>query len=213
MSGTRSAPPSAPLASASPGAGLAKLRAAPLATVRESGELSAAALALIAGCADAPAALEALEADGMATDAVKLVAHALPRHEGVWWACMCARATMPADLPPADRAALDAAEAWVRKPSDENRRAAFAAAEQARFGTPEAWAGVAAFWSGDSMAPAGQPAVPPAPHLAGLAITGAVTLASVRADPTRQAARLARFLASGRDIASGGPGRMDPEAS
>ncbi len=158
MSDIRSAPPSAPLASASPGAGLAKLRAAPLATVRKSGELSAAALARIAGCADTP-------------------------------------------------------EAWVRKPSDEISRAAFAAAEQARFGTPEAWAGVAAFWSGDSMAPAGQPAVPPAPHLAGLAITGAVTLASVRADPARQAARLARFLASGRDIASGGPGRMEAEAS
>ena len=207
MSGTRSATPSSPL----PSAALAKLRAAPLAAVRERGELSAAALARIAGCADVPAALEALEADGMATDAVKLVAHALPRREGVWWACMCARATMPAELPPTDRAALDAAEAWVRKPSDENRRAAFAAAEQARFGTPEAWAGVAAFWSGDSMAPVGQPAVPPAPHLAGLAITGAVTLASVRTDPARQPARLARFIASGRDIASGGPGRMEPE--
>jgi hypothetical protein len=192
-------------------AALGKLRAAPLGPVRERGELSAEALALIAGCPDTPAALEVLETGGLAADAVKLVAHALPRREGVWWACMCARATMPGDLQAADRAALDAAETWVRKPSDENRRAAFAAAEQARFGTPEAWAGVAAFWSGDSMAPAGQPAVPPAPHLAGLALAGAVTLASVRADPLRQAARLARFLASARDIASGGPGRIEAE--
>lgn len=195
-----------------PATPLAKLGAAPLALVRERGELSADALARIAACADAPTALQVLESGGLASDAVKLVAHALPRREGVWWACMCARATMPPDLPAADRAALEAAEAWVRKPTDEGRRAAFAAAEQARFGTPEAWAGVAAFWSGDSMAPLGQPQVPPAPHLAGLAITGAVTLAAVRTDPSRQAARLARFLASGRDIAAGGPGRIEPEA-
>lgn len=203
MSGTQSAYPST---------ALAKLRATPLGPVRERGELSADALARIAQCPDAPAALEVLESGGLAADAVKLVAHALPRREGVWWACMCARATIPADLPPPDRAALEAAEAWVRKPSDENRRAAFAAAEQARFGTPEAWAAVAAFWSGDSMAPLGQPAVPPAPHLAGLALAGAITLASVRTDPSLQAARLARFLASARDIASGGPGRMDTAA-
>jgi Family of unknown function (DUF6931) len=169
-------------------AALGKLRAAPLGPVRERGELSAEALARIAGCADTPAALEALESGGLAADAVKLVAHALPRREGVWWVCMCARATMPTDLQAADRAALNAAETWVRKPSDENRRAAFAAAEQARFGTPEAWAGVAAFWSGDSI------------------------LASVRTDPSRQAGRLARFLASARDIASGGPGRIEAEA-
>ena len=202
-----SAPPSAPPTA------LAKLRTAPLAPVREHGELAAAALTLIAGCADAAAALEALELAGMATDAVKLLAHALPRREGVWWACMCARASMPADLPPTDRAALEAAESWVRRPTDAQRRDAFAAAEQARFGTPEAWTGVATFWSGDSMAPPGQPSVPPAPHLAGLAIAGAVTLASVRGDPARQAARLARFLASARDIAGGGPGRMETETS
>ncbi len=190
---------------------LSKLRTAPLAPIRERAELSAAALARIATCADAPAALDVLAAGDLLSEAVKLLAHALPHREGVWWACMCARATMPADLPAPDLAALEAAESWVRKPTDDSRRAAFAAAEQARFGSPEAWAGVAAFWSGDSMAPLGQPAVPPAPHLAGLAITGAVTLASVRIDPKRQPKRLVRFIASGRDVASGGPGRIEPE--
>ena len=61
------------------------------------------------------------------------------------------------------------------------------------------------------MAPPGQPAVPPAPHLVGTAVAGAVTLAAVRGDPSRQAARLARFLAGLRDIAAGGAGRLGPE--
>ncbi|HTN12209.1 MAG TPA: hypothetical protein VL154_14670, partial [Acetobacteraceae bacterium] len=63
---------------------------------------------------------------------------------------------------------------------------AASSAEEARFGTPEAWACVAAFWSTGSMAPLGQPEVPAAPHLAGTAIAGAVSLASVRGQPQRQ---------------------------
>ena len=84
-------------------------------------------------------------------------------------------------------------------------------AEDAGFGTPEAWAAVGAFWSGDSMSPEGQPAVPPAPHLPGTAVAGGVALSAVRGDVSRQKARLRRFLESGRDIAAGGPGRLNPE--
>jgi hypothetical protein len=50
--------------------------------------------------------------------------------------------------------------------------------------------------------------VPPAPHLTGTAVAGSVNLAAVRGDPLRCDARLARFLESARDIASGGAGRL-----
>jgi hypothetical protein len=70
---------------------------------------------------------------------------------------------------------------------------------------------VAAFWSGDSMAPEGQPAVPPAPHLTGTAVSGAVALSAVRGDVSRRPLRLQRFLESGRNIAAGGPGRLAAE--
>ena len=84
-------------------------------------------------------------------------------------------------------------------------------AQKSGFGSPEAWAAVAAFWSGDFLSPPDQPKVPPAPHLIGTAVAGAVQLASVRGDPARQLTRLNAFLASARDIAAGGVGRLEPE--
>ena len=109
--------------------------------------------------------------------------------------------------------AREAAEDWVRQQTDRSRRIAWDRAQAAGSGTPEAWAAIAAFWSGDSMSPEGQPAVPPAAHLAGTAAAGAVALASVRGDVTRREERLRRFLESGRNIATGGPGRLPAETA
>jgi hypothetical protein len=193
--------------------GLVKLRTLPLADILARATLPATAASLVAGAADAPAAIATLRANDMLADAARLTAFALPRREAVWWACMCARAVPPAQSPDEDRLALESAEEWVRRQTDETRRAAFAHAQAAGFGTPEAWAGVAAFWSGESMSPLGQPAVPPGPQLPGTAVAGAVTLASVRTQPERRGARLARFLDSAADIANGGGGRLEPEAA
>jgi hypothetical protein len=77
--------------------------------------------------------------------------------------------------------------------------------------TPEAWTGIAAFWSGDSIAPAGLPPLAPLPQQTGTAVAAAVALASVRGDGKRYVERLQRFLESGRDIASGGNGRLSHE--
>jgi hypothetical protein len=141
------------------------------------------------------------------------MAFALPKRECVWWACMCARHTTPPDLTEADAAAVAGAEAWVRQQTDETRREAFEHAQRANFGTAEAWAAVAAFWSGDSMSPLGQPKTPPAPHLTGTAAVGSVTLSAVRTYPARRDERLRRFLTSGREIAAGQAGRLPPEDS
>ena len=186
--------------------------AADLAAVRAEAGLGPAAAAAIEGFAAVPEAIARLEAAAMPAEAARLAAFALPRREAVWWACMCARHTLPATPSAAAAALLEATEAWVRRPRDEARRAAMALAEVGPMDTPEAWAAIGAFWSGESMAPPGVPAVPPAPHLAGTAVAGAVALAAVRGDARRQAARLARFLGSARDIAAGGAGRLEPEA-
>lgn len=174
-------------------------------------ELDAAGQEALAGAIDAKAAIARLVALERFNDAARLAAHALPRREAVWWACMCARATPDPARTPLDEAALVAAEAWVRKPEEAQRRAAMKAAEAAAFRSAEAWAAVGAFWSGGSMAPEGQPVVPPAEHLTGVAVAGAVVLAAVRAWPERGPARLQRFVASARDIAAGGAGRLAPE--
>jgi uncharacterized protein DUF6931 len=190
---------------------LTKLSAAELATVVERATLAQEALVPLQGCADVADAVVRLEAAGFASEAVRVLAHALPKREGVWWACMCAANTAPADLPAPDRLARETAELWVRQQKDEQRRTAMEHAEAGGFQTPEAWAGVAAFWSGDSLSPVGMPAVPPPPQAVGGAVTGAVALSAVRGDVKRQPERLKRFLESGRNIAAGGPGRMTPE--
>ena len=182
-----------------------------LAALLPKAGLAGPALAIAAGAAGTEAALAVLEQNGKLVEATRLMAYALPRREAVWWACMCARHVTPPALLDDDRAAIEAAELWVRSQTDESRRTAFEYAGRAGFNTPEAWAAVGAFWSGDSLAPVGQGAVAPPAHVAAAAVAGAVALASVR-DPARRIERLTRFLASARDIAVGGSGRLPAEA-
>jgi hypothetical protein len=186
--------------------------ATPLAPLLPRLELSPEAAQVVTGAATAADAVQRLEAAGFGPEAARLTAHALPKREAVWWACMCAAAVPDPALPTSDSAARLAAEAWVRQPGDDGlRRTAWDAAQATAFQSPEAWAAVGAFWSGTSMAPSGQPDVPPAEHLTGVAISGAIALASVRRHPARAAARLTRFLQAARDIAAGGAGRMPVE--
>ncbi len=192
---------------------LVKLSAGDLAAVTPHLALDADGAGIVERCTGVVEALDRLEAAGLLAEATRLMAHALPKREAVWWACMCVSHTAPEDLPDADRAAREAAEDWVRQQTDRSRRLAFERAQATGFTSPEAWTAVSAFWSGDSMSPEGQPAVPPAPHFTGLAAAGAVALAAVRGDVTRREARLRRFLESGRNVAAGGPGRLPAEAA
>src|ERR1700709_2801251 len=171
------------------GDGLVKLRALPMEEALLRAGLTGDCLTLVQSETDTGMALSRLEQAGFVSEAAKLLSYALPRREAVWWACMCAHYTAPADLPAADRAAIAAAEQWGRKETDEIRREGCDLAQRAGFGTPEAWAAVAAFWSGDSMSPLGQPKTPPAAHLTGTAAIGSITLAAVRTLPVRRARR------------------------
>ena len=190
---------------------LGKILVTDFTAIRPRVGLSTDASTVLTNVTLVPDALQRLESGGFLVEAARLMAHALPKREAVWWACMCAFHTAPPDLPENDRLAREFAESWVRQQTDKLRREGMTKAEAGDFATPEAWAAVAAFWSGDSMAPEGQAAVPPAPHLCGTAVAGAIVLAAVRGDPIRQPARLKRFLESGRNIATGGPGRLPPE--
>jgi len=128
--------------------------------------------------------IAALARAGFPIEATRVFAHALPKREAVWWACMCAAHTAPAQSAEGDLKARELSETWVRQQSDDTRRAAMEEAKRTGFQSPEAWAAVAAFWSGDSLAPPNVPPVPPPAHLTGVAVAGAVALASVRARPT-----------------------------
>lgn len=166
----------------------------------------------LAGAKDSVEALKRLERAGLLVEATRLIAHALPAREAVWWACACSRHTAASGTDPSAEAKVrESAEEWVRKPSDELRRTAMKQAEAVGFGSAEAWAAVGAFWSGDSMAPPEAPKVPPQPHFTGLAVAGSVALAAARGPAVRRDDRLLRFLASAKDIAAGGAGRLEAE--
>lgn len=137
-------------------------------------------------------------------DAIKLLAHALPKREAVWWACLVARQTYgTTNVPPKIAAAIAAAEKWVSDPSENNRQATFPAAEAAELGNPAGCAAIAAFWSGGSLAPPTAPVVPPGELLTAHGVSGGIVLAAVMNEPQKSAEKFKKFLALGVDVASG----------
>ena len=99
-------------------------------------------------------------------DAVRFIAHALPKREAVWWGWACARRSAGENPPPNIKAALDATERWIAQPTEDYRRQAMAAAQKADLGTAAGCCGLAAFFSGGSLGPPEAPPVPPGeyPH-------------------------------------------------
>jgi hypothetical protein len=146
--------------------------------------------------------LGALIDAGHWTDAIRFLAFAIPRREGVWWACLAARSVAP----PAHTPSIEAAEEWVYRPSDESRRNAFAVAEKIGFDSPAAYAALGAYWAEGSLAPPGAPEVPPDPALSPTAISSAVLLAAVVREPHKAEGKYKAFMTSGVDIANGGNG-------
>jgi hypothetical protein len=134
-------------------------------------------------------------------DAVRFVAHALPKREAVWWAWMSARRGSGDHPPRPIKASLEATEKWIAQPSDENRRAAKAAADTAKLDTAAGCAGLAAFFSGDSLAPPDLPAVAPGPYLTAKAVSGAVNFAAMAGEPKQAPEKFKSFVAQGLDVA------------
>ena len=67
--------------------------------------------------------LETLMAKGLYYDAVTFLSHSLPAREAVWWSCVCSRYFLEgSDVK--YQLAYNAAETWVYKPTEQNRRVA-----------------------------------------------------------------------------------------
>ena len=147
-------------------------------------------------------------------DLVWFLAHGLPKREAVWWAALCARSAVSADpkLAKLELGAVESAEAWVKKPSEETRRQA----EGASLAAPEThasrWAAAAAFWSGGSLAPPGAPDAPAPEELTAKAVASAVLMAAA-ADPSVLDPMKERFCRSGLNIAEGGAGHLAEPAA
>lgn len=145
--------------------------------------------------------LEKLVQVSLWSDALRLVAYALPKRQAVWWACLCIQAS-DASLVPKEHDALNAAKSWVIKEQEEVRRAAFIAAENAGLASASACAALAAFWSGGSMAPKDAPVVLPADYLCQHAVACAALIA-VTARPEQSEHFYRQFIEIGMGISQG----------
>ena len=143
----------------------------------------------------------ALEKEEHHVDALKFLAHLLPRREAVWWAWMCAHKEAGDHAPPRERAALEATERWIAEPTDDHRRAAMRAAEDATFETPAGCAALAVFLSGGSLAPPGVAETLPSRFAAAKAVFGSLVFSAVCREPESAPQRYRRFLSYGVELA------------
>lgn len=153
--------------------------------------------------------IELLVKQGLFHDAVSLLAHGLPKREAVWWACLATRASITPETDEANMAALVAAEAWVKKPTEERRIKCRDLAQQTRYKSAPSWAATAASWSTGSLAKEGDPEVAPPEYLYAHAVAGSVSLAATSGDPEKISQLYGLFFEQGFDLARGGNGQID----
>lgn len=189
-----------------------KIEAAAAAHICRRVELSDAAAPLLTPTLSPQGLLSLLVEKRLVGDAVRFLAFALPAREAVWWACVTAHAM--ADPPTPEQAAcLERAAAWVYDPVEAKRRPCMAAAEAAGLDGAAAYAALAAFWSGGSLAPETLPDVAPHPDLAAIGAAASVLFAVAGGDPRQQPARFEAAMERGIDIANGGNGRTGAESN
>lgn len=174
--------------------------------LHEHARLSEAAIAVLDDSAQPAEFIHALVEKQLTDDAVHALAMLLPHRQSVWWASLCVRLLPGLDKRPTDLAAVDAAEKWVQSQAPGDAEAAGKAANKADRGKAPAWVAQGANWCGPSLAPRGQPEVPPSPFLPGVATRSALTLLGY--DPAfGRAVPLAEWLPIGLALMAGENGK------
>ncbi|MCW1917920.1 hypothetical protein NX862_04070 [Rhodobacter sp. KR11] len=138
-------------------------------------------------------------------DMVRLLAVALPARERVWWACIAARDMLAAGarVPPP----LAAAEAWVFKPTEENRALAHHAFQQAAMKDDSKFCAMAVQFHDGTLGPgdlAKHPAPPGGSSMAAFAMN--ITALPHSGLPFEVAIGL--VIERGLDIGRGGSGQV-----
>lgn len=136
-------------------------------------------------------------------DAIRVLSAHLPKRNSIFWAHRCVQELLADKLSEKETAALQAAMTWMEGPSEENRRAAMKAAEQAEFLTPPSWVAAAAFWSEGSIAPPDLPDVQPDEQLTGQAVTAALMLLATQGDAAKANDKYREIIETGQAVLAG----------
>lgn len=138
-------------------------------------------------------------------DAVTFLAHCLDAESAIRWASACVKQHFK-DSNADYQQAVQATDAWLQDPSEENRRVAETHAEKNEYATPAGWLAAAAFWSGGSIVEEGQPAVEPPTYLYAHAVAGAIVMAAGLGEPESEEVtnRYKKYLQHGAHVAKGG---------
>jgi hypothetical protein len=169
-------------------------------SISAAAELSDKAMALMKPDYHPREFIRVLSDNNLFPDAVRFLAHGMPKREAVWWGWVCARRSAGPDAPPEIKSVLTATEAWIGQPNDDNGRAAHAAAKAAGLGTPAGCAGLAAFFCGSTLGPSHLQAIPPGEYLYAKAVSGAVIFAAVSSEPEKAPEKFNNYLAQGMEV-------------
>ena len=131
-------------------------------------------------------------------DAVQMIAHYMPKRQGVFWALSCARQGPPVIGPEAD-AAIKTTERWIADPSEDNRKACLKAAEAADTGTPVGTAALAAYYS-DGLPRTEDPKTNAKAFFMTAKLVGGSVMMAATADREQVLARFESFTAKGLEI-------------
>ncbi len=149
----------------------------------------------------AVAFLNRLVAAGKPDQSIEVCAYLLPRREAVWWGCASARTLLGGKLQD-DAAALAAAEAWVKEPTDENRQTALDIGMKAASHEPLTWLARAAGWSSGTLPPL---PVPVPAYMTSRAVRICMLISMRRANPDQRPKLLQSCLSEGLRLAEAGP--------
>ena len=141
--------------------------------------------------------------------AMKVLAHGLPPREAVWWGCLGARDELGLDQEAEAPPALAAAEAWVMKPTEETRQAAFDLIETEKLPKTARLCAMVAVYAEGTMGPGVMADVDTPPNAIGDMVFGVMMKATYR-DPKQAIPSARHLLDRGMDIAKGGNGQVAP---
>lgn len=154
--------------------------------------------------------LAELDAKGQPIDMLRLMSIALPPRERVWWACLAARDFVGA-APENNTPSLEAAEAWVFRPTPENREKLLHAIDLADADDETVKCAMSALYAEGSLGP-GELDDHPAPPGGSEVMAFAVNVIAMDAHEGDFEAYTQQLVDRAVDIARGGNGRVKTEA-